>query len=407
MRGFRRILLLMLLSPGGAPAAELKDFQDYLAARRELIDAMHRRRMDELNEKYLDSLRALLERVMGEGNLDRALSLRDTLERFEREGPAELGPPLAEVEGFRTLQDIWLRVRRESRAERAAELLEAYRKTDDALSKLEVRLTREGRVEEALAVRAERDRLREGPEIREMRTLVEEMRRAEKAASEQPGDSALPPTAVMGPDLVLYYAFDRDTDRRIDDRSRERNHGAADGTVWTPEGRRGGGMHFDGNASILVKNDESLQQTGDLTIGMWLKPDRLDARRNPLYKSYGAEMALTLEPDGLVNYYYGTAGRDAHPYQPMPADIELEAGSWTHLCLVRDLGNRRLVWYVNGRKTAEADAEFEKAATSDKPLVLGRGYVEPFIGTLDEVMIFGKALSGREVQWMYRSTGGT
>ncbi len=155
--------------------------------------------------------------------------------------------------------------------------------------------------------------------------------------------------------------------------------------------------------AVDLGNAKELAIIGSLSISMWLKPAELGARRNPLYKSYGSEYTFTLEIDGQVNFFYGPTGSDANPYQGFSNRDALPVKQWSHLVLVRDLGPARsLVWYRNGRRTADTAAQYQEARASANPVVLGHGYTGvPYLGLIDEVGIWPRALSDAEVKQLY------
>lgn len=221
------------------------------------------------------------------------------------------------------------------------------------------------------------------------------------------GGIGLPPGLSEG--LVLYYGFDKDHGWKVADKSGKGNHGKVHGATWVRDARGwlNGAYAFDGEkAYIDAGNPLALQIVEGQTIAMWIRPRRLNARRNPFNKSYGGEGTITMVIGGCVNYFYGTAGTDARPYTHLTMTDALQANEWAHLVLVRDVKNGRLRWFKNGKQTNEGPAKYPKARPSRKPVYLGRGYVEHFIGLMDDVMIWNRALSKEDVKQLYRATGG-
>ena len=177
-----------------------------------------------------------------------------------------------------------------------------------------------------------------------------------------------------------------------------KNHGRASGGVKYAPGISGLAFKLDGkSAYIHVDNSAALQITGDQTIAMWLKPERLGVRRNPIAKAYGGELTITLEPTGELSYYYGTSGLLAEPYEGFSVPNVIKAGKWTHIAVVRDFKARKLRWYINGALKLERDSKFNKARASKRPLYLGKGYVNNYCGLIDEVCLWRRALSAGEI----------
>ena len=80
-----------------------------------------------------------------------------------------------------------------------------------------------------------------------------------------------------------------------------------------------------------------------------------------------------------------------------PRRIALPAGTWSHLAATYDGSQLRL--YVNGTQVAQTAAS-GSIATSTAPLRIGGNAVwgEWFSGWIDEVRVYGRALSAAEIQ---------
>jgi hypothetical protein len=217
------------------------------------------------------------------------------------------------------------------------------------------------------------------------------------------------PLTHYPPGAAILLSCERDTlviqqDRLVGvlDISGHALHGVATG-VKPVSGAFGGALSFDGTGHIDFGNPKVLQITGSMSIALWINPAALDARRNPFAKSYGGEGTMTLEPNGEVNYFYGTAGNNAEPYSSFASPV-IAARSWTHLVLVRDLAAKRVLWYRNGKKGSDIAAPYPESAVSTLPLLIGSGYVKPFIGELDEFGVWPRALSEIEIHQLYDAT---
>ncbi len=217
------------------------------------------------------------------------------------------------------------------------------------------------------------------------------------------------PLTHYPPGAAILLSCERDTlvmqqDRVVGvlDISGHALRGVASG-VRPVSGAFGGALGFDGTGHIDFGNPKVLQITGSMTIAMWINPAVLDARRNPFAKSYGGEGTMTLEMSGEVSYFYGTAGNNAEPYSSF-ASPAIAVRTWTHLVLVRDLSARRVLWYRNGKKGSDTAAPYAESAVSTLPLLIGSGYVKPFIGELDEFGIWPRALGEGEIRQLYDAT---
>jgi len=127
----------------------------------------------ELKQKYLEALGALAEREQAAGQLDSLLEIRRVVEATEAGAPAD--PPAVGGELGR-LEEIYLRERARLEEQISQTLAPTQAAYSAALEEVVTRLTREGRLEEALAVRAE------------LAALQAERAGAPSAAAAAPGD---------------------------------------------------------------------------------------------------------------------------------------------------------------------------------------------------------------------------
>jgi hypothetical protein len=158
-------------------------------------------------------------------------------------------------------------------------------------------------------------------------------------------------------------------------------------------------LDFDGtNDYVTLGNPSQLQITGNLTIEMWVKPDNFSARRNPYAKAYGGEGTITQETNGTLNFYYGTNGGNAAPYQGFNSGSALTLNQWNHIAIVRDLTNMKLHWYINGVLTATTNASYASATAGTNNATIGSGYVSNYDGQIDELRIWRAARTQTEIK---------
>jgi hypothetical protein len=170
----------------------------------------------------------------------------------------------------------------------------------------------------------------------------------------------------------------------------------------TPTGGKiGNGMQFDGTNYIHLKSPAQLQMTGNQTLEMWLYPTDMTIRRNPFAKAYGGEGTITQETSGVLNYYYGTAGANATPYQSIGSVEPVTPYTWNHIAVVRDLRNMTLTWYINGKMTNTIAATYASATASSLPAYIGNGYTNPYAGIIDEVRLSDIPRSADEIRQSY------
>lgn len=161
---------------------------------------------------------------------------------------------------------------------------------------------------------------------------------------------------------------------------------------------------FDGSTSYLdCGNDTSLQIIGDQTIEMWLLPSDLTLRRNPYNKAYGGEGTITQEIGGTFNYYWGTSGLNALPYQGVGGGFTVKSGNWYHIAVVRNLSasTKTVRWFFNGKLTSTVTASYASATASAMNLLIGKGYTSPYSGRIDTVRVYKGAEDFSEIKEHY------
>ncbi len=158
-------------------------------------------------------------------------------------------------------------------------------------------------------------------------------------------------------------------------------------------------LDFDGsNDYIQLGNPTALQITGDMTIEMWLYPTDFSERRNPYAKAYGGEGTITQETSGGLTYYYGTNGGNSSPYQGVSSNTALQLNTWTHITVVRDLTAMKISWYINGVLDVQTDASYSAATAGSNNAMIAAGYVQNYMGKIDEVRIWNTARTQAQIQ---------
>lgn len=208
--------------------------------------------------------------------------------------------------------------------------------------------------------------------------------------------------------LVGYWPLDGDnynsTTGRVGDKTPYQNHCTNNAATLTTDrtGKANGAMDFNGSTSYLsCGNDNSLKITGNQTYAFWIYPRTFAVRRNPIDKAYGGEGTITLETGGSLNYYWGTGGGNTTPYTSVNSGASLSLNQWTHVTLVRDLTNNRIVWYFNGASVSTSTPTYGAAVASSNNFSIGDGYTSPIDGAMSDVRIYNRALTEAEIKTLY------
>lgn len=203
---------------------------------------------------------------------------------------------------------------------------------------------------------------------------------------------------------VLLLTFEAMTGGNVLDQSPHRHQVRLAGAKPI-KGPWGGAVQFDGEGgTVSIANHPSLQITGSSTLLMWLKPSLLGERRNPWNKSYGGEGTWTLEPSGILNAYHGVSGADDDPYASIGMPAALKPDQWAHVAFVRDIEAKVGIWYRNGTMVANEALAYLTLKPSANDITLGGGYAGDYAGLIDEVGLWPRALSAKDVKAVYEGT---
>lgn len=198
--------------------------------------------------------------------------------------------------------------------------------------------------------------------------------------------------------LVGYWGFDEGSGLVAKDGSGAGLDGQIQGAVWT-EGKRGSALRFDGKNSVEVANHPSLEITGDITIAAWIHKDkpneakRWDAIVSKSPGKWDYEL-LTSKAKSDEVAFFTPKGEPREVYSGKPAP----SGKWSHVALTRSGSEVR--FYMDGSlvNTVTMTGPFTKNGGALQIGLDGAKQVNGMIGSIDEVFLYNRALSEREIR---------
>lgn len=180
------------------------------------------------------------------------------------------------------------------------------------------------------------------------------------------------------------------------------------------EGKIDGAVQFDGSSFVQLPIDISPQALPELTITMWVKPDRLPDDPE-LRKAFYPNAYLLSDGNGLLTI--GNQQKDIPYYSAYSLGASISnsnhpgmRGGWQLLAITRRTEDRTTdegdVWphtvltlYSNGRVTEKAGIRKEKAITPYLSLgASSKGSSGKFRGAIDDVRVYSKAMSNEEIR---------
>jgi len=204
--------------------------------------------------------------------------------------------------------------------------------------------------------------------------------------------------------LVLYYRFDEDLGTRVPDESGLGHEGIANGPIWTAEGKVGGAYEFDGRDDYIyyLSRDNAFGIADQITVMAWVRPRAFG--HYPFILTERAGYYLNLDPSGKVAVYqYGTNPTGWHLSR-----TALTIGQWHHVAYTYDGRNVKI--YVDGALETTVNVSGKITVPAESYVAIGQDVKSgqpqgsrQLNGTLDEVMLWARALSETEIARFYRT----
>ena len=215
-------------------------------------------------------------------------------------------------------------------------------------------------------------------------------------------DEEPPPPPPPVPGLAAHWRFDEGSGSLVIDASPNQNDGSINGTGTWVEGVDNLALDVDGHCT--VPDDPSLDVTGEITLAAWLRPDAVTTQ-------YVLKKALADEVDGFelslssggypfVRFNQASSGNDYRINAN--SDYPSNGVDWMHVAATYDGSRIRL--YVNGILEQTAEITFA-IGTNDLAVGLGsqEDGIRPFLGAMDDLRIYDRALTGTEVSDLVES----
>jgi hypothetical protein len=188
------------------------------------------------------------------------------------------------------------------------------------------------------------------------------------------------------------------------------NNGTAVGTATTTsDGRFGRAGLFDGAGSVAVSDAPSIHPTTALTMAAWIFPTGLGVGAQGIIAkrtSYNVDSAYSMYIDTDRKLWVDIDSFNDR----FSSSTVLANGSWYHVAVVFDGGlsaEQRVRVYVNGVLdiTSSESSSTIPAYTSALSVGLLPGGGDGFVGTIDEVSVWTRALEPAEIAALAAATG--
>lgn len=187
------------------------------------------------------------------------------------------------------------------------------------------------------------------------------------------------------------------------------NHGTAAGSASTTAGRLGKGGVFDGDSDYVSIPNTNFKFTGSFSVSGWIK--RNGEARSPLItlgdgNDYQNRFRLRLRAVGNAypSFSMGEGGVDSIFAVGSNATV---SNRWYYLTGVYNNENKKLYLYVDGVLAGESTTVFDGQWYDPGAETLKIGFDSTYLnGFADDVRIYNRALSDREIRDLYNYAPG-
>ena len=165
------------------------------------------------------------------------------------------------------------------------------------------------------------------------------------------------------------------------------------------------GFNLDGSGYAEVSDDNSIDMISQFTISLWLKPyvtydSSMSTYTGVVSKaSTGDSYAVSFTNSGVINI--GTTG----------GNIQSTKNSWSADTWVNIVATYRAVngvysgeMYIDNSLEVLSNDSYDAMIGSVDPLLVGKGGSANFKGIIDEVLLYDRALTSKEVSTNYKTS---
>lgn len=227
----------------------------------------------------------------------------------------------------------------------------------------------------------------------------------ELALGTDPNSATSKPGAEYA-NLRAWWKLDETTGTSAADTTGRPQAGTVSGAAWS-SGIQSGGLTFDGvDDGVVVGPSAAVTGTGNFTLSAWVKiasgtaSGTVIQQREAGSTGYQGEYMLRVNASGTVNFFvYGT-----NSYQfNLNTSTQVKDNQWHLITAVRDGAAGRI--FIDGTLAATATGTLQ--ALQARAVAIGhdiRDAGDYFAGSIDDVRIYERALTGADAGALYQAT---
>ncbi len=202
--------------------------------------------------------------------------------------------------------------------------------------------------------------------------------------------------------LILYMSFDTVDGKSTIDHSLYKNHGEMKGDPKHVAGKFGKALKFNGVSEFIeIPHHESLTVDQDVTVMAWIHTERHtgpdEARWQGIMAKSNNPRSYSLWTDSNNKCLHFSVGPPQGGGSVCQGEVKLN--EWQHIVAQFNNGTHR--YWINGQQVGETGNKPNPPGLEDtSPVVIGTaggGNQRYFLGMIDEVRIWNRALSEEEI----------
>ncbi|MBW8001841.1 MAG: LamG domain-containing protein [Planctomycetes bacterium] len=203
---------------------------------------------------------------------------------------------------------------------------------------------------------------------------------------------------------VAWWKFDEGNDVNVIDSAGNNDGILRGGTTWVTGKVGPNALQFDGsNDWVQIPDDDTLDIVGQMTISAWIKCN--DTGFTPIVaKQPGC--SSDFYPGNYQLYIVLDKLKFAHETDSCSDYIAYESSSsvpenvWLHVAVTIVQGGD-VNFYINGAGAGSQPQSGVFGIVNDEPVRIGRFGWSDFLGTIDDVQLYNKALNATEILQIY------
>ncbi|MHC4647502.1 MAG: LamG domain-containing protein, partial [Planctomycetota bacterium] len=223
-------------------------------------------------------------------------------------------------------------------------------------------------------------------------------------------------SAIVDPNMIIWYKLDESEGETANDDSGYENHahvdGPDEGPAWDPaEGRYGGSLGFDDDTDVEVPIGAMGSVSTGITVSLWLKDAYRSGSYNWVFEAPGpggvrVQAAVVEEDNDDVYWRAGNDTNDVLTWDMAREDLDPKTlEGWHHWAFIKDEVAGAMSIYFDGEVKESNDVVDSTVANirnGQMRFGVGGGSANTYIGKIDEVKVFNKALTAKEVAALFR-----